>query len=276
MPKVPIRDLIMYYEEAGSGEPLLLIMGLGGDLQAWANQVPALSRHFRVITFDNRGAGRTSAPDRPYSIEGMAEDTVALMDRLGIEKAHILGFSMGGYIAQEIAIHHPKRVNKLILLCTAPAIDGFGRNVLRNFIDVRRSSMSREQVVRFMATWLYSPELFDDEERFRRALLNMLRNPYAQQDHAFIRQAEAILEWNPGDRVRQIEHETLVVCGKDDILVPPRNARKLAELLPNAKLVELPGAHVGCMEYPDVYNAAFLEFLGVGAGASAVAASAGG
>ncbi len=269
MPTVPVRDLMMYYEEAGSGDPLVLIMGLGGDLQAWANQVPALAQHFRVITFDNRGAGRTSAPDRPYSIEQMAADTAALLDRLGIERAHVLGFSMGGYIAQELALHHPKRVGKLILLATAPDIDGFGRNVLRNFIDVRRSNLSREQFARFMATWLYSPELLDDERRLERAIAAVLANPYPQKDHGFIRQAEAILNWRPAGRQREIQHETLVVCGKDDILVPPRNSRRLAELLPKAKLVELPGAHVGCMEYPELYNPVFLEFLGVAAAAPA-------
>lgn len=269
MPTLPIRDLMLYYEETGSGEPLLLIMGLGGDLQAWANQVPALSQHFRVITFDNRGAGRTSAPDRPYSIEGMAEDAVALLDRLGVERAHVLGFSMGGYIAQEIVLHHPKRVGKLILLATAPEIDGFGRNVLRNFIDVRRSNLSREQWARFLATWLYSPELLDDERRLERAIASTLANPYPQKDHAFIRQAEAILNWRPAGRQREIQHETLVICGREDILVPPRNAHRLAQLLPNAKLVELPGAHVGCMELPEVYNPVFLEFLGAAVPATA-------
>lgn len=269
MPTVPVRDLMVYYEEAGSGEPLLLIMGLGGDLQAWANQVPAFARHFRVITFDNRGAGRTSAPDRPYSIEQMAADTVALLDHLGVERAHVLGFSMGGYIAQELALHYPKRVGKLILLATAPDIAGYGRNLLRNLIDIRRSNLSREQFARFMATWLYSPELLDDDRRLERAIANVLANPYAQRDYAFVRQAEAILAWRPANRQREISHEALVVCGKDDILVPPRNSRRLVELLPNARLVELPGAHVGCMEYPEVYNPAFLEFLGVSVAAAA-------
>src|SRR3990172_9311716 len=115
MPTAPVRDLMMYYEEAGSGEPLVLIMGLGGDLQGWAFQAPVLAQHFRVITFDNRGAGRTSAPDRPSSIAAMADDTAGLMDYLGIQKAHVLGFSMGGYIAQELALSRPDRVDQLIL-----------------------------------------------------------------------------------------------------------------------------------------------------------------
>ena len=274
MPQAPIRDIVTYYEEAGSGDPLVLIMGLGGDMQAWALQVPELAKHFRVIAFDNRGAGRTSAPDKPYTIAGMAEDVAALMDHLAIPKAHILGFSMGGYIAQELALKYPDRVNKLILLATAPAIDGYGRNVVRSWIDVRRSNLSREQIVRYNAPWLYSPELLDDEERFERAIRNSLNNPWAQVDHAFIRQANAVLAFDAASRLTNLKHETLVVYGVDDILVPPRNSKKLAELIPNAKLLELPGGHVGAIEYAPQYNEAFIEFLGVRARATAVPASA--
>lgn len=263
MPNVQLRDMIMYYEEAGSGEPLVLVMGLGGDLQGWALQVPALAKQFRVITFDNRGSGRSSAPDRPYSISGMADDLAQLLDHLKVDKAHILGFSMGGYIAQEFALKHPGRVNKLILMATAASIDGYGRNIVMGWINVRRSSMSREQITRLQATWLYSPGLLDDDARFERSVANSMANPYPQQDHAFIRQGQAILGFDASDRVAKIQAETLVVAAKDDILVPPRNAEKLAKLLPKATLKVLEGGHLGCMEYPNEYNEAFLEFLGV-------------
>ncbi|MBA4181358.1 MAG: alpha/beta hydrolase [Anaerolinea sp.] len=263
MPNAPIRDIMTYYEEAGSGDPLILVMGLGGDLQAWALQVPALSKHFRVITFDNRGAGRTSAPDKPYSIVGMADDLAALMDRLEIPEAHILGWSMGGYIAQEFAIKYPARVEKLILLATAANIDGYGRAVLTSWINARRSNLSREQWQRFMAPYVYSPGLLDDRERFERAILNGVNNPYAQQDHGFLRQADAILAFDASDRLGNVKAPTLVVGAKDDVLVPVRNAEKLAKLIPGATLKVLDGGHAGALEYPNEYNAAFLEFLGV-------------
>jgi len=261
MPNAPLRDIVTYYEEAGSGEPLVLIMGLGGDLQAWRFQVQELSKQFRVITFDNRGAGRTSAPDRPYSISGMAEDLAALLDVLKIEKAHILGYSMGGYIAQEFAIANPKRVNKLILLATGPSIDGYGRAVVNSWVDIRRSNLSREQVARHNAPWLYSPALLDDAERFEAAIRNSLANRWPQEDHAFIRQARAILAWEPGDRASAIKAETLIVAGEDDILVPPRNGERLNQLIGGSTFKLLPGGHVGCIEYPAEYNSAFLEHL---------------
>jgi pimeloyl-ACP methyl ester carboxylesterase len=169
---------------------------------------------------------------------------------------------MGGYIAQEFAVMHPEMVDKLILMGTAPAIDGYGRAVVKSWIDVRRSSMSREQVVRQTSVFLYSPELLDDQPRYERAIQNSLSNPYAQQDHAFIRQAEAILGFDGSATAGNIKAPTLVVVGKDDILVPPRNSEKLAKLIPGATLKELPGAHLGAMEYPNEYNSVFLEFLG--------------
>ena len=262
MPKVSTRDITTYYEEAGSGELLLLIMGLGGDLQAWALQMPALAKHYRVITYDNRGAGRTSAPDRPYSIPQMAEDAHELLEALGIAKAHVLGFSMGGYIAQELALAHPEKVEKLILLATAPYIDGYGKTVVGSWIDVRRSNMSREQVVRYSAHFLYSLELLDDDGRYERAIQNNLDNPYAQQDHAFIRQAHAVLGFDAKDRAGTIKNRTLVVVGKEDILVPPRNSERLASLIPGAQTKTLSGGHLGVIEYPHEYNEAFIEFLG--------------
>lgn len=261
MPNAPLRDIVTYYEEAGSGYPLVLIMGLGGDLQAWRFQVDELSKHFRVIAFDNRGAGRTSAPDRPYTISGMADDTLALMDALGIAKAHILGYSMGGYIAQEIALTHPARLDRLILLATAPNIDGFGRAVVESWIAVREASLSREELIRHQAVWLYSPELLDDRPRFERAIRNSLENRWPQEDHAFFRQANAILSWNPGDRASGIKAPTLVVAGKDDILVPQRNSERLGKLIQGSTVKVLDGAHAGCIEYPRAYNAAFLEHL---------------
>ena len=244
-------------------------MGITGDLQGWALQVPALSRQFRVITFDNRGAGRTSAPDRPYSIAGMAEDVAALMDRLGIAKAHILGYSMGGYVAQSLALAHPDKVEKLILVSTAPGVDGYGRAVVRSLMDLRRSNLSREQFVLAMAPWLYSADLLDDPARLERSVLNSVNNPYAQQDPAFLRQAAAILEWDIEGRQGEIKQPALVVSGSEDILVPPRNSERLAQLLPNAELKLLSGAHVGVIEYANEYNAAFTQFLGAPVAAGA-------
>lgn len=262
MPYVPTRDIITYYEEAGSGEPLVLIRGLGSDLQAWAPQLPLLAKHFRVIVYDNRGAGRTGAPDKPYSIAGMADDLAALLDELKVEKAHVLGYSMGGMIAQEFALRHPGRLEKLILLATTAKPDGYVRAVLQSFITIRRTNISREGFVRALAPYLYTAGLFDDEERYERAILASVQNPYAQQDHAFIRQAQAILAHDASGRVGGIKAATLVVTNPGDILIPPRHGEALAKAIPGAQLKSLDGGHAGVTEYPVEHCQAFLEFLG--------------
>jgi pimeloyl-ACP methyl ester carboxylesterase len=262
MPYVPTRDIITYYEEAGSGEPLVLIRGLGSDLQAWAPSIPALAKQFRVITYDNRGAGRTSAPDKPYSIEGMADDLAALLDALKIAKASVVGYSMGGMVAQEFALKHAGKLEKLVLLATAPGLDGYSRVVIQNFINIRRSNMSRDHIVRQQAPFIYSTELLDDPARFERAVQATVDNPYAQQDHAFIRQAQAILAFDATARAGGIKAQTLIVSNSDDILIPPRNAEKLGALISGAKTVTLEGGHAGVTEGPNEHNAAFMEFLG--------------
>jgi len=115
MPKVWVNGIDSNYVEAGSGDPLLMIMGFGGDHLAWAFQVPVFSAKYRVITFDNRGAGQSSVPDVAYSTRMMADDAVGLLDVLGVERAHVRGASMGGLIAQEVALNHPRRVRSLQL-----------------------------------------------------------------------------------------------------------------------------------------------------------------
>ena len=119
MPKANANGIEINYQVQGSGEPLLLIGGLGADMFLWFRQIPELSRHFQVIAFDSRGSGESSKPDEPYSIEMFAADTAGLLQALGIERTHILGASLGGLIAQEFALAYPHMVNKQVLVATA-------------------------------------------------------------------------------------------------------------------------------------------------------------
>lgn len=264
MPSAPIRDISIYYEECGGGPPLVLIMGTGGHSGGWALQVPTLSQHFRVITFDNRGAGRTSAPDRPYSIAAMAEDTAALMDHLAIQKAHVLGFSMGGLIAQELALAHPDRVDRMILVGSAARYDGYSRSLIAGLRDIRRSNLSQEQFTRLMATFLYSASLFENGPRYEQAIRNALSDPYVQLDHAFIRQCDAALAFDSRDRLANLKQPVLVLHGSEDTMVRGAAAEELGKLLPNATVRVLSGGHAGIVEFAAEYNAAILEFLGAG------------
>jgi len=126
MPEARINGISINYSVEGKGEPLFLIMGFSGSKMAWYFQRRAFRKHFQVVTFDNRGVGESGKPAGPYSMQMFVDDTVGLMDHLGIEKAHILGVSMGGMIAQHIAISHPERVRKLVLGCTFASRHGDG------------------------------------------------------------------------------------------------------------------------------------------------------
>ncbi len=143
MPTVRVRDINMYYELHGSGTPLVHVGGLAGDARAWARQIQWLSQHFQVLCFDNRGTGRTDCPDQLYSTKLFAEDTLGLMDALGIKRAHLYGISMGGCIVQEAAIAHPERVISLTINCSFAMLDRYGSRICENLIGVYKAIRPR-------------------------------------------------------------------------------------------------------------------------------------
>ncbi len=261
MPHVQLRDVVAYYEEAGSGPPLLLIAGLGGHSGLWSPQLRSLSLGRRVIAFDNRGAGRTSAPDKPYSIAGMADDASQLLDRLEIEKASVAGYGMGGAIALELAAEQADRVENLVLIGTAARPGGRQAVVTEGWAAARRSNLSREQAFALTAPWLYTPALLADLSLRDQAIASGANDPHPAQDHAYARQAQAFLAYDAASKLAAIEQPALVLSGEEDILVDPADAAALAEALPNGTHQQLPGAHAGLVEHPQAYAAAITEFL---------------
>jgi pimeloyl-ACP methyl ester carboxylesterase len=262
MPKVQANGIELHYVEAGEGDPLLLIMGFGGDHLAWAFQVPAFSASYRVISFDNRGAGRSSVPDAPYTTRLMAADAVGLLDALGIERAHVLGVSMGGMIAQEVALNHPDRVRSLQLHCTYARPDAYILALMDVWRTVRVKS-TVEEWLRTVALWLFSPVTFAQRPEFVETVIQTgLANPYPFSLTGFLRQGEAVRSHDALGRLGTLTCPTLVSVADDDILVPPRFARELAAAVPKAELRTIDaGAHGYFWERADVFNAMCLDFL---------------
>jgi 3-oxoadipate enol-lactonase len=246
----------------GTGEPLVLIMGFGGDHLAWGFQLPALSAGYRAIAFDNRGVGQTDTPDHPYSTRMLPEDTVGLMDALGIEQAHVLGVSMGGMIAQEIAINFPDRVRSLQLHCTFARPDRYLKALMSAW-RTARIALGEEGAVRMIAFWLFAPATFDERPEFVEMLLGQaLAHPYPQSRTGFLRQSEAVEHHDTLDRLSAIRCPTLVTVAEDDILVPPRFSRILANGIPHAEMHTIPGAgHAYFWEQPETFNDLCLKFL---------------
>lgn len=262
MPTITSNGIQMYYEIHGQGDPLVLIMGLRRNAEWWYNQLPTLSQHFQVLVFDNRGAGRSDKPEMPYTIGLFAEDTQGLMRSLGLSKAHILGVSMGGYIAQELAIRYPRMVRGLILGCTGP---GGSRAVrmsperLAKFTAIQ--GLTPEQILRKDMDIYFSDSFIETQEEKITRFITISFLHY-QPAEAFQRQFEACLAHDTVDRLQAIGHPTLILSGDDDPLVPPENSRILKELIPQAELVFFPkGRHCFFLEEGELFNQKVVEFL---------------
>jgi 3-oxoadipate enol-lactonase len=262
MPKVKVNGINVNYIEAGSGDPLLLIMGFGGDHLAWGFQTPVFAQKYRVIAFDNRGVGQSDAPDVPYTTRMMADDAVGLLDHLKIERAHVLGVSMGGMIAQEVALNHPQRVRSLQLHCTMARPDRYMHTLIEGWRTVRRKS-TVEEWLRVLAMWLFSPKTFSERPEFVETIIQTgIANPYPFTLTGFLRQGDAVRSHDTLARLAKLVPPALVSVADDDILVPPRFSRALAAAIPGATLKTIDGAgHCYFWERPDVFNAMCLEFL---------------
>ena len=257
-----VNNCNLYYEVNGTGEPLVLIMGLRRNIEWWYRQIATLSQHFQVIAFDNRGAGRSDKPLMEYSISLFADDTAGLMETLDIQNANILGVSMGGYIAQELAINYPEKVRGLILSCTSC---GGERAVL----------MSEERMQKFTANAGLQPEeilrkdmdiYFSDSfvnrypEKIEEFIQISLR--YYQPPDAFERQFDACLRHDTGERLKQITAPTLIMTGDDDPLVPSENSEILRALIPHSKLsIFAKGRHCFFIEASEQFNREVIEFF---------------
>ena len=255
MPKVRVDDIQMYYEVNGEGFPLMMIHGLSANLDWWEpRMVGGLSKRFTTVTFDNRGAGRTDVSDRSYTIRLFADDTAGLMDALGISRAHVLGLSMGGRIAQELALDYPHKVEKLVL-CSASC---GGKESVPPSEDVMKMLVAdRSAAARAAVTEDFAKKNLDIVTALRQ---RVLKAPIS--DDAYRRQMTASLESHTYDRLPQIRAPTLILHGRKDVLFPPENGRILAEAIPGAKLVYFErSGHALLEELEEVINAV-MSFLG--------------
>lgn len=257
-----IGDTVLYYETLGEGYPLVLIRGLGSNADHWYEQVPAFSKEYRVIVFDNRGVARSSDPGVAFSILMMAQDVLGLLDHLKIDSAHVFGLSMGGMIAQELAIQYPERVSGLVLAsthCGGPHQITASEEVRSIMMDMIRTA-SDESKLKAAACLFYKKTLEKRPEVARRYSEISLKQPVSAQ--TLSKQWEAISKHDAFDRLPRIKSPTLVLTGDADVLVPPGNSRILAESIPGAELRIIPGGgHQVLVEQPDACNRAVLEFL---------------
>jgi pimeloyl-ACP methyl ester carboxylesterase len=263
MPLTKINNTEIYYESHGEGDPLILIAGLASDCQTWQFVINTLSNHFRTIIFDNRGVGRSGTPAAPYCIEDMAEDVVGLMDYLDIPSAHILGHSMGGYIAQQFAISYPERVKKLVLENTSPNSSIRNNILFKNLYLSWKSGIDMEIWLSQFFLWILSQRSIVDERFFNSIIKYTLDYPYPQQLEGFLGQINAIENFNAEKKLSKIVAETLIIIGEEDILIRPKEAELLYQGITRASYpnyVERTG-HSIHLESPKIFGNSVLGFL---------------
>ncbi len=261
MPKILANGINIHYEIHGTGDPVVLIGGLGADTFLWFRQTPELSKAFQVIVFDNRGAGESDKPEEPYSIKMFADDTAGLLKALGIKRANIIGASLGGLIAEEFALSYPEMVNKLVLVSASFGGPNSVPTPKETLVEMMNRTGNPETDIRngfklfTSAEWQQAhPELVNEYVMWRVA--------HPQPVPAYQRQAMATPGFNAEDRVAQIAAPTLIAHGDHDRVVPVENARMLAAKIKNSNLMIFPGGgHAFTIEMADQFNAAVEQFL---------------
>ncbi len=259
MPIVKANGININYEVHGKGDPVVLIGGLGSHLQSWATQIPIYSEHFRVIVFDNRGMGRSDKPDIEYSIEMMADDTVALLDKLNIEQASFVGKSMGGMIAQWIGIKYPKRVKKLVMGCTTACRDEVGNEIIKTGREIAQKAGMK--TIWLTALFLgYSRNYIEDNiKTIKENMAYVTDSP--EMLTGYLRQSGACENHDVLDTIQQIKADTLVMYGNNDFITSPDNSKKVAELIPNSRLLGFNAGHGFWRECQNEVDAQVLDFL---------------
>ncbi|HYC53793.1 MAG TPA: alpha/beta hydrolase [Candidatus Binatia bacterium] len=266
MPYASIDGGKIYYESHGQGDPVLMIMGFGAPMRWWFPQVPVLSRSHQVVTTDHRGIGRSQCDDRPVTMELLASDAIAVLDDLGIERAHVVGLSYGGMIAQELALMHPQRVGKLVLLetnCGGAHTEQPDGEIIGDLLGTLMLDQPEDprDVIRKIGPTLFPGDYLDSHFDEITALL---------QDSGFsaagaptlAAQMAAVMGHDTYERLPQLTSETLIVTGEHDVLVPPGNAEILRSRIPRSTVAVLAGAgHCAHIQAADELNEVLLRFL---------------
>jgi 3-oxoadipate enol-lactonase len=257
MPRISIGDISLSCEHAGEGSDLVLIHGLGGDLHVWDDDVPVFARHHRVLRFDVRGSGASDKPAGPYSLAVFAHDVDGLLAACGVVRAHVLGISMGGVIAQRLALDFPARVRSLVLVSTSSEVgeqsvaiwQWLADLIEREGFDARTADASRAFSPRFAAA---HPEVITD----------LGRRIAANAPRAYAASARAVSDYNWTHALRCVTAPTLILQGLEDQLTPPGGSVKMSRALPRSRLLMIAEAgHNLPRERPTLFHDTVLAFL---------------
>lgn len=256
--------LELNYEEQGSGEPLLLVMGTGADRRFWVHQVPAYAERYRTIVYDARGVGKSTVPEDPATctMAVMADDAVQLLDALDVEAAHVSGLSLGSTVAQEMALRHPGRVKTAQLHGTWAYSDRWFRRMIET-LEVPARHGDLKTFIRFALMWITSPALLEEQPDTVRAMEESFLAE-APDPRGVLGHIHADKKHDTRDRLGDIRCPVLVTAGEMDCQVPPRYGRAVADAIPGARFHLFTGphaSHLACVEMADEFNRVTLDWL---------------
>ena len=252
----------IYYQIRGKGTPLVLLTGFGANGDVWEKHVAVYEQHFQCIILDNRGVGLSDQPKGPYTTKMMAADTIAVMDAVEVQKAKVAGISMGGAIAQEVAINYPDRVTCLVLISTWPIFNNYATTVYENLKKLRVTSQP-DDFMELLQLWIFAPPYYevgmaDLKEGQQSAAANLT----PQTQNGFEGQLDACIHHDTVNRLHQIKVPTLITIGGMDIFTPPPFSDILHEKIAHSELVTFPtGGHVHHWEDLERFNAVTIAFL---------------
>jgi 3-oxoadipate enol-lactonase len=261
MPTIRANGVRLFYEASGAGEPLLLISGFACDHSIWGKVAPRLATKHRVVSFDNRGVGESSGHDGPFGIGEMAEDAALLMDQAGAAPAHVAGHSMGGMIAQELALAYPDRVRSLTLLASCAKCDERGKAVIESFGELP-GLVDPRTCARLIMPWLYTNDFYSKPGAVEQLVQWLIECSFPPTPEAMYQQSRAISACDTSGRLGAVRCPTLILAGREDILLPVKFSEQLARGIPSAELVVLEKTGHGMLiETPDLVATAMLDFL---------------
>lgn len=267
MPIHTCNDFNMYYEVHGGehgGDPLLCIMGITGTASVWKDHVEVWSRHHRCITPDNRGVGQSDKPPGDYSASMMADDHAALLDGLGVKRAHVIGCSMGSIIAQQLALRHPDKVKSLVLMCPWARCDAYAKSVFRHMVEAK-AHLTPAAFIEWIQLLIFHKRSWDDPEMHAAMLEGRetaATDPCPQPLHGLVGQAAACVNHQALDQLPRITAPAWVVGGEDDIFTPRWMAEEIHAALPNSTLHLFPeSGHAFHWENLEAFNQGVLDFV---------------
>lgn len=253
---------LIYYQIRGEGTPLVLIMGFGANGNLWEQHVKTYEQHFQCIMLDNRGVGMSDAPEGPYTTELMANDTIAVMDHLGVTNAQVAGISMGGAIAQTLALDHPERVKSLVLISTWPRFNNYAKMVYENLKKLRKV-VPADDFMALLQLWIFAPPYYETyKQELKAAQIEALKISSPQTTAGFDGQLDACMGHDVVDRLHEIKVPTLITIGMMDIFTPPAFSEILHEKIERSEIVRFPsGGHVHHWEDLERFNEVTARFI---------------